>query len=252
MKERREILQLLERLSLPLLEAIGRLESKFPGKESALWLMQLASSSASEEDRSLLKRIAVLIENDVPGLFYTMGAAAAIARARALSPPAQLVLSGPHIPPPARDTSAVVSQMITSAQSECLLLTYAFSHADITFRLLLEAVRRGVRVTCVFDPDPLLKSGTIATKQALQKLQELGTEVLAWSRDVEPEASMHAKAIVVDRTLCLITSANLTERAFTRNVEIGVLLNDPEMSAILVAYCDCLRAHGRLVSFDKP
>jgi len=47
-------------------------------------------------------------------------------------------------------------------------------------------------------------------------------------RTVEPNstASLHAKCVVVDERRTLIGSANFTDRGQTRNVEIGVLIDD--------------------------
>jgi hypothetical protein len=44
--------------------------------------------------------------------------------------------------------------------------------------------------------------------------------------DVRSFTSMHAKCIVVDHEQTLITSANFTDRAQTRNIEAGVLIRD--------------------------
>lgn len=41
-----------------------------------------------------------------------------------------------------------------------------------------------------------------------------------------PRAVLHAKCIVVDDQRALVTSANLTEAAYYRNIECGVLLSD--------------------------
>jgi phosphatidylserine/phosphatidylglycerophosphate/cardiolipin synthase-like enzyme len=44
---------------------------------------------------------------------------------------------------------------------------------------------------------------------------------------VESKACLHAKCVVVDQERVLVTSANFTEAAHERNIEAGVLLNDP-------------------------
>ena len=42
---------------------------------------------------------------------------------------------------------------------------------------------------------------------------------------------LHAKALVVDDEVVFITSANLTEAALERNIELGLLLRDPALAA---------------------
>jgi phosphatidylserine/phosphatidylglycerophosphate/cardiolipin synthase-like enzyme len=44
---------------------------------------------------------------------------------------------------------------------------------------------------------------------------------------MDAKACLHAKCIVVDQERLLVTSANFTEAAHERNIEAGVLLNDP-------------------------
>jgi phosphatidylserine/phosphatidylglycerophosphate/cardiolipin synthase-like enzyme len=41
-----------------------------------------------------------------------------------------------------------------------------------------------------------------------------------------PGGVLHAKAVVVDDEAVLVTSANLTEAAFDRNIELGLLVRD--------------------------
>jgi len=47
---------------------------------------------------------------------------------------------------------------------------------------------------------------------------------------------LHAKAVVVDNEALFITSANLTEAASERNIEIGILLRDRGMALTVVSY----------------
>jgi phosphatidylserine/phosphatidylglycerophosphate/cardiolipin synthase-like enzyme len=48
-------------------------------------------------------------------------------------------------------------------------------------------------------------------------------------------ASLHAKCIVVDGRWVFAMSANFTDRGQTRNVEMGVLLEDARLAAVLEA-----------------
>ena len=51
-----------------------------------------------------------------------------------------------------------------------------------------------------------------------------------------PEGVLHAKALIVDDELALLTSANLTEAALDRNIEMGVLLRDRTLAAMVIAH----------------
>ena len=55
-------------------------------------------------------------------------------------------------------------------------------------------------------------------------------------RTGEPQArcNLHAKCIVVDEARALVTSANFTDRGQTRNIEMGILIDDPALATRLV------------------
>jgi phosphatidylserine/phosphatidylglycerophosphate/cardiolipin synthase-like enzyme len=48
-----------------------------------------------------------------------------------------------------------------------------------------------------------------------------------------PGGVLHAKAVVADDESVFVTSANLTEAAFARNIEVGVLVRDRALAATL-------------------
>jgi hypothetical protein len=74
-------------------------------------------------------------------------------------------------------------------------------------------------------------------------------EVFHDLRTVSPEslASLHAKCIVVDERLALVTSANFTERGRSRNIEVGGLIEDPGFAGRLSAQWRGLASAGLLV-----
>ncbi|MGH9321370.1 MAG: phospholipase D-like domain-containing protein [Vicinamibacteria bacterium] len=59
--------------------------------------------------------------------------------------------------------------------------------------------------------------------------------------------SLHAKCVVVDDRLSLVTSANFTEAAHWRNIEAGVLVDDPRFAVNLRSQFDRLIAEGLLL-----
>lgn len=61
-----------------------------------------------------------------------------------------------------------------------------------------------------------------------------------------PEGVLHAKAIVVDERACFIGSANLTEAAFERNFEAGVLSRDRELASSIARHFRTLVEHDRV------
>ena len=51
-----------------------------------------------------------------------------------------------------------------------------------------------------------------------------------------PYCSLHAKAVVVDGRHVLVGSANLTDRGQTRNIELGVKIDDVALAERVVSH----------------
>ena len=47
---------------------------------------------------------------------------------------------------------------------------------------------------------------------------------------------LHAKAVVADGEAVFMTSANLTDAAFDRNIELGVLIRDRALAASVTSH----------------
>jgi phosphatidylserine/phosphatidylglycerophosphate/cardiolipin synthase-like enzyme len=62
-----------------------------------------------------------------------------------------------------------------------------------------------------------------------------------------PEGVLHAKAIIADDESAFVTSANLTEAAFDRNIEVGVLARDRALAASLSKHFRVLIERGLLL-----
>lgn len=62
-----------------------------------------------------------------------------------------------------------------------------------------------------------------------------------------PEAALHAKCVVVDSEQMFITSANFSEAAQTRNIEVGVRLRDAVRAQLLRKHFEDLVTRGVLL-----
>ena len=62
-----------------------------------------------------------------------------------------------------------------------------------------------------------------------------------------PRAALHAKCVVVDDARALVTSANFTEAAQTRNIEAGALVHDAVFAQALRAQFEALVDAGELL-----
>jgi phosphatidylserine/phosphatidylglycerophosphate/cardiolipin synthase-like enzyme len=185
---------------------------------------------------------------DTPGVALAVGVAAA---ARAAASQRQdhtdeLVVTGPSSwQVPTRATSAVVRQVIDGATSSLLLLTYASYPVPWLIEALSAADARGVHVRILLETAPQLR--------AADAFADLAGKVtlLEWALDHRPivggrPASMHAKAVIADRTVAFITSANLTGSAMDHNIEVGVLITGGPLPEKLHRHFDQLEADGAI------
>lgn len=130
----------------------------------------------------------------------------------------------------ARDTAVVLADLFHKATSTVLLAGFAFDHAANVLRPLHEALRRGV--TCSLFADADVATGF------LREHWPFGPpfpERYGFAPEKGVFASLHAKCVVVDARQVFVTSANFTDRGQTRNVEVGVLMDDPRLAAVLEA-----------------
>ena len=61
-----------------------------------------------------------------------------------------------------------------------------------------------------------------------------------------PSGVLHAKAVVVDNEAVFVTSANLTEAALDRNIEMGLLVRDRALAASVATHFHTLIERGLL------
>lgn len=156
---------------------------------------------------------------------------AVIAERRARPHPPELVWTGPESRwSGARDTAVVLADLFRKATATILLAGFAFDHAADVLRPLHEALQRGVSCRLFADAD--------VAAEFLREHWPFGPpfpERYGFSPEKGVFASLHAKCVVVDGRQVFVTSANFTDRGQTRNVEVGVLLEDAHLAAVLEA-----------------
>lgn len=160
-----------------------------------------------------------------------------------------LVWTGPDVPGSvSRLTSSVVADLVDQATSEIVLVSYAMQSERNLASALDRAVGRGVSVHLLYErteDNPNFKTWTH------RPFRELHVRRLAWpSANRSPSASMHAKALVVDRQISLIGSANITDTAMLNNIELGVIVRDRAVASEIVESLESLIARGVLQEVD--
>jgi hypothetical protein len=175
----------------------------------------------------------------------------------------ELVLSGPEVPGvPTGDTAAAFQMLIQEAEAEVLLVGYAVYGGERIFEPLAERLRNIPSLRVIFCLDIARRPGDTSTDKEIVRhfagefrarhwpwpvLPELYYDPRAHALTGEGRASLHAKCVVVDRKAALITSANFTEAAQKRNIELGLLVRHAAIAERIACYFAGLRENKVLV-----
>lgn len=157
------------------------------------------------------------------------------------------VWTGPGAVGEQRLTAGVLHELVASAQERILLVSFAAHTLPSLAADLEEAVGRGCTVDVVFESEDD-SAGAYQSHQAQPFHQVPGIRRWRWPAEQRPAtgAVLHAKTLVVDGRRALVGSANLTQRALTANLEVGVLVRDPAVAGAIEAHVRGLRAGGVL------
>lgn len=146
------------------------------------------------------------------------------------TPDVQLVWTGPDTPKASpRDTLPQMLEMIGRAEKSILLVTFAAFKANQIMAALHAAAGRGVKLMIVVESaDDSAGQLTHDSWKAFPKSLVNTGCVWFWpiARRTRNQkglpGKLHAKCLVVDDREALVSSANLTDDAMERNIEIGL------------------------------
>jgi phosphatidylserine/phosphatidylglycerophosphate/cardiolipin synthase-like enzyme len=169
------------------------------------------------------------------------------ARREADSRRSRCVWTGPGAAGDQRLTAAVLHELIAAARERVLLVSYAAHTLAEVAADLQAAVARGCDVAVVFETEEDSAGAYSGPKShPFQGIE--GIRRWRWPPDRRVKgAVLHAKLLAVDGRQALVGSANLTHRALTANLEVGVLVRDPVVVAQLEDHVHGLMEGGVLV-----
>ncbi len=134
--------------------------------------------------------------------------------------PVEVVVSGPDAAGGARDTGVVMRQLFGKARERVLAVGFASE--------FVRNERPGKRLPRVYyDPQSLEPAGRTAS-------------------------SMHAKCVIIDGREALVTSANFTEAAQQRNIELGLLEDSHGIAGRIEKHFISLTQNGFLNRIPLP
>ena len=153
---------------------------------------------------------------------------------------------------PARRIDQALYDLIANAKHDILLITFAAAKVDRLAGELLKAIERGVRIRLILEFEQssegqLSYDAIKAFPSALAKASEIYTwpvEKRERNKAGRP-GKLHAKVAIVDST-ALISSANLTDDAFNRNMEMGIMITNSGFLTSTKSYIESLIAESTL------
>jgi phosphatidylserine/phosphatidylglycerophosphate/cardiolipin synthase-like enzyme len=154
---------------------------------------------------------------------------------------------------PARRIDQVLYDLIGEAQREVMLVTFAAAKIDRLASVLIGAMRRQVPVHLILEFEEA-SEGQLSY-DALRAFPEHlveGAKIYCWPVDKRERnqagrpGKLHAKTAVIDDTV-VISSANLTDDAFNRNLELGARIVGGKFPDLVRAYFQGLIAEKVLV-----
>jgi phosphatidylserine/phosphatidylglycerophosphate/cardiolipin synthase-like enzyme len=169
-----------------------------------------------------------------------------------------LVWTGPEAPGIMnRDTSVVVREMFQSARESVLIAGYAVYQGHAIFKELADRMEQipGLAVQMYLDiqrPQHDQSSSSelvrlfgerfVRKEWPGRRLPKLYYDPRSLETEHAKRASLHAKCIVVDDEQAFVSSANFTEAAQTKNIEVGVLLRSQLFARRLTDHFESLAA----------
>lgn len=253
-------------MSESLVREIGRVVAALP--DGALDSLERVLVADGSSDAAVLGAVPTAVYQELAGaLLAARRVASADNRAVALAVAAarereraaravrvSIVWTGPEtVAVPVRRTEQALLELIASAHKQLIVVSFAVYKVQEVSAALVACANRGCDVSVVVESEA--ESGG---KVAFEMSQALGSEVArhaglyTWLAERRPEtgsgkrASLHAKCAVADAERLLVSSANLTEYALTKNIEMGLLVEGGEVPRRVDAHWRSLIERGVL------
>lgn len=174
-----------------------------------------------------------------------------------------LVWSGPEAAETInRDTGVVVRELFSSARQSVMVAGFAVYQGREVFHALAERMEAfpQLQVLMFLDVQRHHSDTSMDSEILARFVQRFRTKEWPGSRlpqvfydprslAMEPKqrSSMHAKCIVIDQQVALVTSANFTQAAQVRNIEVGLLIRSERISTQLAKHFKALVETGLLL-----
>jgi hypothetical protein len=176
----------------------------------------------------------------------------------------ELVTTAPEISDVVnRDTGIVVRELFANAKHSVLVAGYAVYQGHKVFQALADRMLGIPALSVRLFLDIQRPHGDTTSSPELIRRFAARFRQLQWPKDrplpevffdprslddtAEKRACLHAKTIVVDSQYVFVSSANFTEAAHLRNIEVGVTIDSPAFARQASSFFDVLLAARQLV-----
>jgi phosphatidylserine/phosphatidylglycerophosphate/cardiolipin synthase-like enzyme len=172
----------------------------------------------------------------------------------------EMVWTGPALPAATcRQTEQALLEVIQAATTRLTVVSYAIYRIPRLQDALVAAAHRGVHLRVIVEtPHPS------AGQQAYDTLRALGARVASvatvyyWPHARRPRGEggntglLHVKCVVADGSHLFLSSANLTDQAFTVNMELGLLMRGGRLPEQVELHLQQLIDQGIFVKVGTP
>jgi phosphatidylserine/phosphatidylglycerophosphate/cardiolipin synthase-like enzyme len=215
-----------------------------------------ASEIASAEATSLLS--SGMAAEHAALLFEAIAADRA---AEARSGEVEVVSSGPDSVGATRDTGVVLRELFAAAEQRVLIVGFAVHQGRDIFAVLAQRMlaRPALSVRLCLDvrraPGDTTRSDALLHRFADRflkhewpgpRIPEVFYDPRSLIEGGASHASLHAKCVVIDGMKVFVGSANFTEAAQHRNIEIGLVTSRPDVAASVERHFEGLIERGHL------
>ena len=161
-----------------------------------------------------------------------------------------------------RDTAVVVRELFTHACKTVLVAGYVVYQGQQVFQALADRMQELPDMQVKFFLDVQRQHGDTTSKGDLLKRFANNFQSQQWPKDhplpqvyydprslnleTRNKTCLHAKCVVVDEQKVFVSSANFTEAAQERNIEIGLLITSKELAKKITEHFETLLNNGLL------
>ncbi|MCO8127932.1 phospholipase D-like domain-containing protein [Acidimicrobiia bacterium EGI L10123] len=124
--------------------------------------------------------------------------------------------------------------LIDCAEERIRITTAYFTPDEEILRRLVDASERGVEVeVLVPGPHADKRLVQVASEASFQQLLDAGVQICTFQPSM-----LHAKVLTIDRSVCVVGSANMNQRSTEHDDEVCLVIFDEAMTALLDGHMD--------------